>query len=873
MSGEEYFRSNVNEVSKVLCHHMKVKEDNSAGKKGVYKALKQVMPQIFEDNKYLFRKNPKDKVISHLNKKSVQSIISQAGSLSDKSKGSRSVGQMRMEREQEIHGNRRNKVMRNPQSQSQSGRKRQRDGPGMMDSDMGMGGGSFAAFAPFNERSQGEFIRADGGVGSRFETNVNQNEFFDGGKSRKDAANDMEMRMMQLQQERGYQQGGGMGGPGMGGPGMGGPGMGGPGMGGPGMGGGMGDPGMGGGMEMMGYNPNPFGRENVNPFDKRRPTEPNFRLDGTDSRVKTRDDLGNEIDPAFMGMDQSMMMGGQYAGLQNGADPNQAMAMQMAMQQNNMDPNQAMAMMGMQNGMDPNQGMTMGQNMGQNTDYTAQLQRMGQMGQMPQQGGQNDQQIMGMLHQIMSTMNPEMNTYSQVQKDLKTSIANKLDLDPQSMSHMSANEIKKLLKRERNVAKQNKQKYKSDSDSDESDSDGSDSDAKSSKKHALLKKMLQFKEENMKKQKKLNQNIHKSKKKKQYSDSSSSSSSDDTDSESDNDNDTESDSDSDTKPQTRKQKASNEPPKKTKTVKFTKSNNSVHRDTPSSDEEKPVVKKSKVSLKPPIKPRRISQLENDTEQEKKPAIEIIKKKAVNMNEAKKEKTHSRTLIIRSNEIEENPSFYHDYLLNFEEHYDDLLDDKFIPKVKKIVLEDININLTPKITKQTNTFVTLHDDKPHTIKLAPADDYTIEEIVDGFNEEYETKGNGVIIKEKNGFVTIEQVDKELFDIDCSENSIAKLLGFKKKKYSNASKYTAEAHHAFNTEPIFLYIINIDEINPFAKINPNGKLEQYITNLPTPVDLDLFVIQFKCNELNEDQDDKDFANLGDLPHTMTMKLETA
>ena len=75
---------------------------------------------------------------------------------------------------------------------------------------------------------------------------------------------------------------------------------------------------------------------------------------------------------------------------------------------------------------------------------------------------------------------------------------------------------------------------------------------------------------------------------------------------------------------------------------------------------------------------------------------------------------------------------------------------------------------------------------------------------------------------------------------------------------------------------MYFINIDETNPFAKINPDGKIEQYISELATPVNLDLLVIQFKCNELNEDNDDKndkDFVNLGNLPHTITLRLESA
>src|SRR5690606_22969519 len=105
-------------------------------------------------------------------------------------------------------------------------------------------------------------------------------------------------------------------------------------------------------------------------------------------------------------------------------------------------------------------------------------------------------------------------------------------------------------------------------------------------------------------------------------------------------------------------------------------------------------------------------------------------------------------------------------------------------------------------------------------------YSLDDIIDGFNENFESEECGVHIAENEGFITIKHDDDEVFDMDCSgDDSIGFMLGFDKKKYTGSSRYTSEKRHAFNEKPIFMYIRNINKSKAFAKINPDGSFEQY------------------------------------------------
>ena len=103
------------------------------------------------------------------------------------------MGQVSMDRESEIHGNRQNRVERRP-------RNGKRNTSNELD---GIDGGSFAGFAPIPS-GNGEFMAADGSMGEKFMTGVNNNDFIQAG-DKKQIASELERRM--LERSGGYDGG------------------------------------------------------------------------------------------------------------------------------------------------------------------------------------------------------------------------------------------------------------------------------------------------------------------------------------------------------------------------------------------------------------------------------------------------------------------------------------------------------------------------------------------------------------------------------------------------------------------------------------------------------------------------------------------
>jgi hypothetical protein len=268
--------------------------------------------------------------------------------------------------------------------------------------------------------------------------------------------------------------------------------------------------------------------------------------------------------------------------------------------------------------------------------------------------------------------------------------------------------------------------------------------------------------------------------------------------------------------------------------------------------------------------------ESDNTSDSEPKIEI-KKKHINkksdnnLNITKKDLIKTEIIVINCEKVEKEPMHYNDYLVDFDVYCKKLLNKgKQISGVKKIIIDKVNFQLVPKITEKTNTF-SIFCDENYDIVLNPGD-YTLEEIIEGFNENYDSEGCGIIVSEKDGFICVKQNTDEVFDMDCSvENSICNLLGFENKKYSGSSKYISKIRHAFNEKSIYMYIININEKEPFAKINVDGSFEQYIIDFAKPLDLEYMVLQFRTKNKNDNDDENEMANLGCIPHKITLKFD--
>ena len=442
--------------------------------------LRKKMTNIIDQNKNNLRGNKKD-VIKKLNSDCLKTAVNEYRSHQTSKTTGQNLNNYRMQREKDVHGNRKVRVEKRPKYREENNLGTLADT------------GGYANFSQLNA-PEGEFIGADGTLGKKmFFGNINdmmQND------NKKAASDDLERRMMMRKSD--YDGGMDMGNMGgmsrmneMGGMGR------------------MNEIGGMGGNGMDNFNPTMY---NPNLGQNKRPQEINFRLDGSDSRY----DMQQNQNQNMNGMEQLNTMG--FDGMNmNGM--------------NQMDFNQ----MGMFNqyGMDqPNMNQMGMQNMNQ-----MRMQNMNQMGMqnMNQMGMQNMNQ-MGMqnMNQMeMQNMNDSSRQYDNRAKktnnqnysmggrdrtndnlankvnQMRNHIATNIGLDPQALLHMSSEDI------EAHIKKQAKKPNKYESESGESsDSDNNNSeDEKEDKKARLLKMLIDMKKNNSNKTKGLKKAVDKYKKK------------------------------------------------------------------------------------------------------------------------------------------------------------------------------------------------------------------------------------------------------------------------------------------------------------------------------------------------------------------------
>ena len=810
-----FSRDNLSALTNKLGSRLGV--EDQAQSDGCRELLKSQMKIIFEKNKGILNKAPAQKVLKHLNEKSIELCTRIFNEKMNKQRSSKSMGQYSMNRETEVYGDRRNKVQRRPSGGERRGG--QREMVGMMDDISGGGGGSYAPI----QSGQGEFIAADGSMGKKFLQGVNMNDFLKLG-SKKDIAGELERRM--LERTGDYDNGAMMD---MGGGGMGN------------MGGGnmMGMGNMGGNMQ---YNPNMGGRQQRQEMD--------FSLDGSGVK-KTRDSQGNPIDDQ-MDPNLAMMMGmggGNMGGMGNmsggfgGMDP-MGMGMVGGSLGGDMQYNPNMGMGGGSLGGDmqynPNMGMGGGNvqynpnmNMGGgNMQYTPNIENVHQPRMMQNNFGQqrndnfNTQQDnnmqMNQMMMAMMQMNPAMmqqmmqqmggnrnfqmggeggndlEAMTQINNDLKRSVANQLGINPQNVINMSSEEIGRLAERVKN------QNNNSESDKSEQDSDDSlgGKKRKSSKQKTstaeMLKALLELKSKNNKVKKDLNKTVvgvvNKLGKKKAEPES---------------------------------EESEEEKPKPKKTVKIVEPKKKKEESESESDEsEKPRPRSTKSTLK-----------------------SVPKKKTTNM-----------TLTIECDKIEEDPNNYNDYMVDFKNEFGKDLSD-----IANITLTSVNVPFMPNIDEESNKLSIVYNDECNELEFEIDDqNYNINEIIDQINESMNELETGIVAKLKSGKVIMEQQDDEEFEIICNENSIAKYLGFSKKKYSGKSQYISENETSFINGPIYLYLKNLSQNEPFAILHSDGNYEQKFKLSQNIPKMSCIILQFKS-------ENKKLVNFAGTPHTLSFSFD--
>jgi hypothetical protein len=655
---------------------------------------KEVMPAIWNEYQGYTKKYPLEKLIPHINKKSIELCKRIINDQKKRAPSSKSTSRL--------------------QRQTMPIKKREISG---MD--------SIGGYASYNNDINGEFIRADGGIGSKFKTNVDAESFLEGDAKRSATKELAEARFQEMINARK--------------------------------------------MDNMG---------------KKIPEEPNFRVDGTDSRKKK--------DTSDQKMEQYNMM--------------------QTFQKNNDD-------------VDEDDIDYINRHEQHNEDTNDYEYQMHQFSKTPQSVVTQEQfeqmttmfqQVVEMVSQMAQRMdNSEIETSTQISKNLRESVAHKLGIDVQRILHMSSDQIEKLL----------------------NDKNGKDTSSESENEDDIRERELKKKIELAKKNVAEKQRIMEEQAKKQQKET----------------------------PKTQQKETPKTQQKETPKTQQKETPKTQQKETSKTQQKETSKTQQKETPKTQLHDSSDSSdstsITSDTETKSKPIIKKISPI-----------TKKRQIRICSDKCISNPIYYNDYLVEFKEHYDNLKNGESIPKVKKIILDKINIQFMCEITDESNALLiyTDEDEEPEDAILEKGE-FPLNEILDELNESFES--DKITFVCENNVITVSHIDGDNFVMDYSyDNSIGKLFGFDKKKYHGSSSYTADRCHAFNTKPIYMYIKNICANKPFAKINPDGTFEQYVFDLDAIIDLSMLVIQFRNKNVRNDKNDKyELVNFGKIPHTIDLTFE--
>lgn len=856
MEVQKYFFSpnNINSLTRKLGDKLNLEDEDQY--QACEELLKAQMKYIFKQNKENLGKASPERILKYLNGKAFETsekiYYDKTGKnrRSDRSTGS-SKGSS-MDRDRDLYGDRRNRVEKRPRQTTSSRKQTHAGSRGMEDNS-----GNFGGYASFNSGSGAMgFIGADGTSGQRMAMNVNINDQLGIGDKR-GTKSDLDRRML----ERSAEYEGGGGGMAILDPMTGKP-----------INMGMGQGDMGNGMF---YDPNMgqgygggggyggYGDGNNFSMRKQRPPEIDFSLDGSGIR-RNRDQFGNDISDmgpeggnGMYGQDQSGSF--DMNGMGNMSQMEQMMFMQQMQQQQQQngysDDGNVMARMTQQQN---DRGMNM---------------NMNNMFQQDNGGnnGNSNMNPMAMMQMFMTMMNgggmvqpqEEDNDLDEMirrNNKLGKSVANELRMSPQDIRNMDPDEIENMM----NMLKKKRGKKSRQDDSDEEQTDDSDNDSedesedqaeklkkklKSGKKMTAAEKIamiIELKKKNLNQGKKLNKYVKSSVKNLEKEDS-----------EEDN-------SDEEEKPVTKKS---------TKLSKSSKTSKKRKDESEEESEEEPTpkkviksIKKSKETIKAPKKLSKKQKEESESDSDGEPLDESDDNEPVStkpppkkqsMHNTKEPVTETIEIVAKSADLTDNPS---EYMITFGEN------DECLENVSEILISGIQLSLVPDLDDTCNRIVI----DGNTLILDEGT-HDISEIIEAINGSLESVECPITVSLLKGKIVIESEDNDKFDIDCSENSIGKFLGFTNETYENKSKYVAELPHSFLSGPIYLYIINISNSEPFAVINEDGSLEQKISSFEDmPISkLKCMIVHFRTKQTN---DDGYLVNFGGVDNEITFSITT-
>ena len=218
-----------------------------------------------------------------------------------------------------------------------------------------------------------------------------------------------------------------------------------------------------------------------------------------------------------------------------------------------------------------------------------------------------------------------------------------------------------------------------------------------------------------------------------------------------------------------------------------------------------------------------------------------------------------TFINIASDKHDKPVNYNDYMVDLE----DLLG-RTISGIKEIILNDIKLQFDPTIDNTNNEFDIIYNNDPIPISIEGGK-HKINDIIEDINSALKQEGFAITLRlSKDNKIIFEQTNNNNFELDFSATPLGTYLGFIKKKYEGAPKYTAENPHMFNRDPIYLYVPLFSKDQPFATLFYNGSFNQELQVVPKK--LSHLIFQFKREKTIEDR----FVNLPPIPHHIELEV---
>jgi len=188
-------KDNRDNLTGKLCNHLKI-NDNEVAINSCRGLITRIMKEVFESNQKLLNKGTPQQVIKYMNDETLKRSVKTYLSIRSKQEQMGQLGQYSMKRDREISGKKTKSKQKKKYYQSEL------PGPDQI--------GNGGQYAPISSMKPGQYITADGGIGTNFPLGVNVKEQVEGpSNGKKGGGEDLIRRMMEKKMD--YENRGGQG--------------------------------------------------------------------------------------------------------------------------------------------------------------------------------------------------------------------------------------------------------------------------------------------------------------------------------------------------------------------------------------------------------------------------------------------------------------------------------------------------------------------------------------------------------------------------------------------------------------------------------------------------------------------------------------